>query len=215
MRKYELIIFDLDGTLADTSPGIINAHRHTASQMRIHLHKNALEGIIGGELLNTYRTRFGLSDGDARKAVDIYRKWYAEEGIHQAVPYEGMGELLRELKALNRKVAVATLKREDFAKTLLQELGLANYFDFIFGMDAADTLNKRLLIEKCMAAAKMKPDQTVLVGDSSNDLLGAAEAKVDFVGVTYGFGFSASEKKYEYYAHSPKEILESISRLEA
>lgn len=189
MKKYKLIIFDLDGTLADTSEGIYNAHRHTVEQMGIELHEDSLAGVIGGELLAIYQTRFGLSAECAREAVDTYRAWYQETGIFQAELYSGMDVLLAALKSQGMKLAVATLKREDFAVKLLKSLGVAQYFDVIYGMDHADTLNKSMLIEKCLRVNNGDKNSTVLVGDSLSDLQGAKNVEIDFLPVTYGFGF--------------------------
>lgn len=198
MKDYKLVIFDLDGTLADTSEGIYNAHRYTAEQMGIELYENSLVGVIGGELLSIYQTRFGLSAEKAREAVDIYRAWYQETGIFQAELYSGMDALLAALKSQGMKLAVATLKREDFAVKLLKSLGVAQYFDVIYGMDHADTLNKSMLIEKCLRVNNGDKNSTVLVGDSLSDLQGARLAEIDFIPVMYGFGFQNKDELPEY-----------------
>ena len=192
---YKLVIFDLDGTLADTSEGIYNAHRYTTQAMGIELKKHSLDGVIGGELLKIYQQRFSLDEENARRAVDIYRKWYQENGILQATLYDGMKDTLAFLKEQGYLLAVATLKREDFAKILLENLGVAEYFDWIYGMDREDTLNKEKLIRKCMVSADAVESETVLVGDSANDAKGAEACGVDFVAVTYGFGFTEDDRR--------------------
>ena len=82
MKKYNLIIFDLDGTLANTSKGILHYHKFTNTTMgRKTPTKKELDGIIGGPLLKTYIERFKFSEDDAKKAVEIYRLEYAKTGI--------------------------------------------------------------------------------------------------------------------------------------
>ena len=215
--KYKLVIFDLDGTLADTSQGIYNAHRHTANKMGIVLDENALNGVIGGELLQIYKERFYLADHEARRAVEIYRLWYQKNGIFQAEIYPGIVELLLDLKSKGIKLAVATLKREDFAKKMLEDMGVAKMFDHILGMDIEDTLNKEKLLRKCVELSNVKADETVLVGDSIYDAKGAGACEMNFIGVTYGFGFSDKKNinsvESIFVADTPKEVSDFLGSL--
>lgn len=191
MSAYRLIVFDLDGTLADTSPGIIECHRYANAAMgRPIADERLLEGIIGGPLYETYREWFGYPEDEARRAVEIYRAHYAEVGVAGSRLYPGMDRCLAALKEKGYRLAVATLKVETLARQLLDSLGVAGYFDVIHGMDGRDSLSKSGLIKKCMAELGAAPEETVLVGDSVHDAEGAAQAGVAFLGVTYGFGFT-------------------------
>ena len=216
-NKYKLVIFDLDGTLADTSQGIYNAHRYTADKMGIVLDENSLNGVIGGELLKIYKTRFQLDDDSSRKAVDIYRLWYQEKGIYQAEIYPGIEELLVNLKSNGMKLAVATLKREDFAKKMLEDMKVARMFDHILGMDIEDTLNKEKLLRKCVELVNVKTNEAVLIGDSMNDAKGADACEMDFIGVTYGFGFSDKKDINSvgaiFAADTPEEVSDFLGLL--
>lgn len=192
---YKLIVFDLDGTLADTSEGIYNAHRAVCAALKINLSEHSLDGVIGGALIDIYQERFGLSIDAARKAIDIYREWYQNYGIHQAAIYPGIEELLAKLQSMDFFLGVATLKREDFAVQMLSDMGIKKYFNCICGMDKKDTLNKELLIRECMRHTDASAKDTVLVGDTKSDYMGALKTKVDFIGVTYGFGFNLNTSK--------------------
>lgn len=188
--KYKLIIFDFDGTIADTSEGILDSHRYTLAAMGSSIpSKNILRSIIGGALLETYKKRFGLTENQARRAVNIYRERYAEIGIHKACLYPGVKEMISELKSQGYKIGVATLKAERFATCMLDEMGIIDYFDVICGMDDSDEHTKASLVRKCCASSGVDEHETVLVGDSDSDINGSIEAQVDFIGVTYGFGF--------------------------
>ncbi|SDH08646.1 haloacid dehalogenase-like hydrolase [Marvinbryantia formatexigens] len=127
-----------------------------------------------------------------------------------AVLYPGIEMLLSKLKEKNYKIGMATLKAEKFAKIMLSELGVDSYFDAVCGMDEDDRLTKALLIEKCCNFCDVEKSKTILIGDSNNDLLGAKEAGVHFVGVTYGFGFSKDEKYCFDSAHTTEEVLSVI-----
>lgn len=209
--KYKLVIFDFDGTIADTSPGILDAHRFALQAMSRQVPcESELRKVIGGNLLKTYISTFGFEEATARKAVQIYRARYAQAGIHMAHLYPGFTELLKGLKGLDCKIGVATLKAESFAKTMLFELGIDGYFDSVCGMDAQDGLSKSELVLKCCSLCGVDQTDAVLIGDSNNDWIGSQEARVDFIGVTYGFGF-VREKSYCFEtAETTDEVLALI-----
>ena len=194
-QDTKLIIFDFDGTIADTSGGILDSHRFALNAMGKEIPtEKELRGVIGGNLLKTYIDRFCFAEPDAREAVRIYRERYAEVGIHKAVLYPGFTEMVKKLKDKGYKVGVATLKAESFAKIMLKELGIASYFDEVCGMDPNDGLDKAGLILKCCDLCDCEKNEAILVGDSNNDYIGSQQSGVDFIGVTYGFGFKPGEK---------------------
>lgn len=211
MKKFKLIIFDLDGTLADTSRGIINCHKHANEKMGHPIYDEAvLASVIGGPLLDTYRTKFNYSDEDAKKAVNIYRDRYATEGFKEASLYPKMKETLAELKNRGYKLAVATLKAERFAIPLLKELGVGELFDLIHGVDDNDTHTKTSLVNLCIKELSVEPGDSVLVGDSLHDGVGAEKSGIDFIGATYGFGF---KKEGELEALNPYAKIDTPSNL--
>lgn len=211
---YKLIIFDLDGTLADTSIGILNCHRYANSEMGRPVTDAMLEGVIGGPLLRTYKEHFGYSDDDAQRAVSIYRKRYADIGFKEALLYEGMKEMLSSLKSRGYKLAVATLKAERFAIPMLEMLGISEYFDIIHGVDDNDTRTKSSLIDMCISELKETKETALLVGDSYHDALGANQSGVAFVAALYGFGFKTKSDlcEYPYVAtvSAPIELLDFL-----
>lgn len=189
-QNTKLVIFDFDGTIADTSEGIIDAHRFTLKAMERKCPSDyELRKVIGRNLFQTYMDTFGFDETEAKKAVKIYRNRYAGVGIHKATVYQGCEDLLMYLKGSGISIGVATLKAEIFTEVMLEELNIADFFDEICGMDPSDSEDKTSLILKCIEKNGCIKDRAVLVGDSINDLTGAKEAGIRFVGVTYGFGF--------------------------
>jgi len=208
----KLVVFDMDGTIADTSMGILNSHRHAHKMMGSPVPQiDVLRSVIGGPLLNSYITRFGFSPEDARTAVQYYRAYYAENGFAEAEVYEGFKETLQELKNKGCLIGVATLKAEKFVKPMLEVLGLTQYFDIIYGMDDKDTRTKTGLIDMCVKDAGVKKEETLMVGDSEHDMMGAQQSGVNFIGVTYGFGFKGELSDYGCkFCDKPLELLEYI-----
>ena len=206
--KYTLAIFDMDGTLADTSPGIIRCHQYAHRMMgRSEPEETILREVIGGPLLETYCGRFGFSEEDARRAVAFYRQRYAEKGIYEAVLYPGMKGTLKALREQGLLLGIATLKAERFAKEIVGYLGISDCFDAIFGMDERDQRSKSELIRLCMETLSVSRRETVLIGDSIHDWKGTREAQVDFIGVTYGFGLQKGARPEGIIlCHSPAEL---------
>ncbi len=206
------VIFDLDGTLADTSPGILNSHIHTLKATNLPIPAiDELRKLIGGPLLETYKKAFGFSEEDAVKAVKIYREYYATEGVNQAEIYDGISQMLENLKNAGCKLMVATLKAQKFARPLLEKLNVAKYFDYICGVDDNDTKTKTTLLLECIEFAGLPKEDVVLVGDSEFDCEGAKNTKIGFIGVTYGFGYK-KEMKIDgiVLCHSPEEIKRTV-----
>lgn len=210
-QNMKLVIFDFDGTIADTSEGILDSHRFALKAMGREIPcEDELRGVIGGNLLKTYIEKFGFAEPDAREAVRIYRERYAEVGIHKAVLYPGFADMVKMLKTRGYKAGVATLKAENFANIMLDEMKIASYFDAVCGMDEHDHLKKAGLIKKCCSLCEVDESSAILIGDSNNDSKGAEEAGVKFIGVTYGFGFTPDENYSFDTANKVVEILKYL-----
>ncbi|OUN20036.1 hypothetical protein B5G34_16240 [Flavonifractor sp. An82] len=209
---YDLAIFDMDGTIADTSLGIINSHRYAHKIMgRPVPSEEILYSVIGGPLLQTYTSRFGFSEPEARSAVAAYRDYYSNYGIHEASLYPGIEQTLKELFCNGVKLAMATLKKEEFSKIMLKKMGILNFFTVIYGMDKYDTRTKSQLIEMCMNTTGIPKDNSIMIGDSIHDLNGAKTCGISFLGVTYGFGFLPNQEYNIQLVSSAKEITRVVT----
>ncbi len=217
MKKYKAVIFDMDGTLVNTYRGIFNSYTHAAKQMGLLLPDDALVGAaIGAPLSEVFAKKFGLDEEAVRTAVTHYRSYYATNGFREIEMYEGMDKLLSYLKDNGYKLAVATLKREDFALAIVKDLGISELFDVVYGIDDKDELTKSDIINKCLGTLDIAPQDALYVGDSFYDAVGSAQSGLDFAAVTYGFGFKseADVKDYSYSCCADK-ATEIIDWLEA
>lgn len=195
-QNYELIIFDLDGTLLDTSPGIFNSVRFAIQQMGLPpISDDRLREFVGPPPTQMYQQVFGIAEADAAKATAYHRQYSKEKAIHEASVYPGMLQTLSCLKERGYRLAVATLKGQQIAEMVLQLYGLAEYFDAIVGMDPAETFTKCKTIQLAMELTHTTGN-ALMVGDSEYDAVGAAEAGVDFVGAVYGFGISNEDTRF-------------------
>ena len=199
MSPYQTIIFDLDGTLADTSEGIYNCIRYAQKMMGLPPITSAqMHSHIGPPMHESYEKNFHLTDHELERAVGYHKEYALTQGLYEASLYEGIPQLLSQLKSRGLKLAVATLKYEETAQKMLSFLKIAPLFDVICGTLSEVKLTKAQLLLKCVDLCQGEKNTTLLVGDSSYDALGAQEAGIDFLGVTYGFGFQTADDVNQY-----------------
>ncbi len=195
--SFKLAIFDLDGTLMDTSPGIFASANATIEKLGLPPEHNPeqLRKFIGPPITQCFVKVYDLDPSLIDKAVSIYRMEYNQHGRFGAKPYCGMEETLKELKRRGYLLAVGTLKYEPLASEMMEYFGLAPYFDSIRGSDAASSLSKADIINMVLLDLNVKAQETVLVGDTIHDQIGAQQAGVAFIAVDYGFGFPRGQHK--------------------
>ena len=192
MNKYEYAIFDLDGTILDTSEGIILAILQTMNEYKRQIpDRKILESFIGPPIQNSFQTLYSLSDAEAMKMANVFRNYYMRDDfLLKAVPYDGIYDLMDMLASVGVKIGIATYKREDYARRLLCAKGFDHYTEHMYGSDFEGRLKKKDIIRTCLE--KMNCDdygKAVYIGDSKGDADAAAEVGIDFVAVTYGYGF--------------------------
>ncbi|NCB01316.1 MAG: HAD family hydrolase [Spirochaetia bacterium] len=188
---HNTIIFDLDGTLVDTSKGIFATANYTMRELGYEELSDAqLRKFVGPPLAVCFRVACGLDEELILPACDIYRKEYAKGNMYLGEVYPGIVDLLTTLKTRNISLGVATLKHEDVAIEILKNKGLFNYFDTIRGSSTELLLSKADIIELALEDLHIEDtSKVIMVGDTPHDLDGALSVGVDFVAVDWGFGF--------------------------
>lgn len=214
MKEYKIAVFDLDGTLLDTSGGVLSAVKRTIKENNMEeIPGEKLFSFIGPPIQDSFIRAYQMSKEEAQEKADKFRNYYKQpEYLLDAVPYNGIFELMKQLCELGIKVAVATYKREDHAISVLKHFGFDKYADIMYGSDNNNKLKKMDIIEKCLKDAGVSDySQAVMIGDSDNDAIGAQQIGMDFLGVTYGFGFHSPEDVEVYpnvgCADTPMELL--------
>lgn len=195
MRKYDLAVFDLDGTILDTTEGVLAAVKYTIQKMGYRMPADEeLYSFIGPPIQNSFARFYGLSGDILQEIATIFRNQYKDFDLLKAKPYEGIYDTFQKMLDQGIIPAVATYKREDYAITLLSHYGFDRYTKIMYGADHENKLTKRDIIEKCILDAGIQDySKVVMIGDTVHDAKGAMEIGVDFIGVTYGFGFKKRE----------------------
>lgn len=199
--QYKGIIFDLDGTLLDTAEGVLSSIRYTISALNYTmLPESVLRTFIGPPVKLSLMKAYSLSEEEANQATEVFRTRYKDHDLFKASVYEGILPLLKALKEHGYLVGVATLKRQDYALTILEHFHIADYCDAICGSDAASKMRKTDVLNECLKKLGLSSKQAVLIGDTSSDGEGAQKSGVDFIAVTYGFGYTDAES---WSCHNP------------
>lgn len=216
---YKICLFDLDGTITDSAPGIVNSVIYALKKFGIEEEdREKLLQFIGPPLTESFHRFYGFSEEKSWKAVEYYREYYAENGIFECKVYEGMEETLRKLKESGRTLIVATSKPEVYAEQIIEHFGLAKYFDYVAGMELdGGRGTKAQVIEYALKTCKIRNTEEVLmIGDREHDVSGAKNHGIDCAGVLYGFG---SREELEragatYIVSRPEALVDVVENSE-
>lgn len=209
---YKNILFDLDGTLTDSAPGITNCVAYALEKFGIRVEdKSELNRFIGPPLIYSFKTFFGFSDKDAELATEYYRERFSTVGLYENALYPGIDVMLKHLKESGRRLLVATSKPEEFTVLILEHFGIKQYFTFICGNTLSESRpEKRDVLMYIMAKyPELSCENTVMVGDRCYDVEGAKAVSLPCIGVSYGFGTQDELEKA-----GASRIAASVSELE-
>lgn len=216
-KNFDLILFDLDGTLTDSGEGITKSVQYALSKFGIEeTDLNELRKFIGPPLIDSFEKYYGFSREDAVRAREIFNERYQPIGWKENRPYDGVEELLKELSSAGKMLGIATSKPADTANRVLSHFGLRDYFPVF----CAAPLNgiggeKAGRIRAAMEEAKTlgcKVENVIMVGDTKFDVLGAHECGVPCVGVTWGFAVEGEFESCdtEYIVNTVGELRELL-----
>lgn len=186
---YETVLFDLDGTLTDSGPGIMNAVRYALDKMGIEETDPAhLRSFIGPPLHENFSRLYDMDYDTAWTAVNTFREYYLDKGWMENEPYPGIPELLADLREAGKTLMVATSKPDATARRVLDHFDLTKYFHRIQGATFQDTHCQKADVIRMVLAECEHKKPVVMVGDRENDCHGAFQNNIPCIGVLYGYG---------------------------
>ena len=207
---WDVLLFDLDGTLTDSGPGIMHAAETALASFGIAgLSEQALRQFVGPPLVESFMKYYGFDREQARASVEIYREYFEDKGMFENAVYPGIPELLDGLKKDGYKLYVATSKPEQYSVKIIEHFGLAEYFEMVGGADMNETrVHKGDVIRYVMESCGFTDSsEIVMVGDRENDMNGAKQNHMESVGVLYGYG-SREELENSGAGHIAKTVEE-------
>ncbi len=209
--KIQNVLFDLDGTLTDSSPGIVNSIQYALDKMGIQEHDTQkLTSFVGPSLYKTFSENYFPTEAEVKQAMVFYREYFAETGIFENALYTGVPELLESLKSEGKKIALATAKPTFFAKIILQHFHINSYFDVVIGshLTGTRTEKKEIIHEVKDQLGLPLGENCVMIGDREYDIIGGKHHEMRTIGVSYGYAKSGELDliQPDFIVHSPLEI---------
>lgn len=215
--EYKYILFDLDGTLTESGPGIMNSVSYALEKMGITVeNKEELKKFIGPPLTDSMMQYYGMSEAEAEQGVVYYREYYREKGIFENSVYSGIPEALGRLKDAGKVLAISTSKPEVFAVKIAKHYFLDSFFDIICGATLdGSRVKKADVIRYTLGALGVEDKEhgkVLMIGDRKHDILGAKENGTASMGVLYGYGdrLELTSAGADYMAASPEEAAAKI-----
>ena len=186
--RYRTILFDFDGTLFDTVEGITKSIQYA---LRKHGREEPLDRLrcfAGPPLVDKFMEVYGVSQAEAEQLVVDFRERYVPVGVYESRPFPGIRGLLDALRAAGLKTAVATSKPQPMAELLLDRANMRDRFDAVAGSSPGLNNEKKWqIVMRAMELCASEPADTVLIGDTKYDALGAARAGIPCIGVAWGY----------------------------
>jgi phosphoglycolate phosphatase len=182
------VVFDIDGTLLDSAPGIVAGFQHALRSVGFEPpDEAALRSDLGPPVGNIF-TALGLPEADLERAVGAYRQFYLSEGLQQSRPYDGVLEVLDRLRDAGTVLATATAKRTNIAQAIIEHHGLTHYFAVVNGTDDVRSTKTATLGYTLELLGQPATAHVTMVGDRYSDVTAAQECGVAPIAVTWGYG---------------------------
>lgn len=204
------IIFDLDGTISKSAPGILNAFEYALEKMGETYSRDDLYKYIGPPLRDSFVKELGEDLAD--QGVDFYREYYFNKGLFETEIYDGIKDLMENLNSGSYKIYLATSKGEESSKKILDYFGILDYFSYVSGSENNKNTKKKV-IDHLLKENNLKSSESIMIGDRSYDIEAANNLEIKTIAVTYGYGNKEEFEKASFIANSPYEIINIIEKL--
>lgn len=210
--SYQMILFDLDGTLTDPKTGITKSVQYALAKFNIdEPDLDKLIPFIGPPLVESFQEFYSLSKEEAQTAVGYYREYFTQYGMYENAVYPGIKEMLAKLVDAGKELIIATSKPTVFSEKILEYFGMLPYFKAIVGSNLdGSRIHKTEIIDYILAGIPhIAKADIVMVGDRKHDIIGAQNNGIDAIAVSYGYGGLE-----ELQQAGPSLIISSVNDLE-
>jgi len=213
MKNFDTLLFDLDGTLTDSTEGILGCLVYAIERMGFEVPEDTNK-FLGPPIRQSFAEFLGMNGEQVDEAVRIFRERYSDTGLFENRVYDGITGMLERLKNGGKRLMVATSKPQVYAVRIFERFGLAQYFEIVGGAELDGSRDyKDQVIEYVLAKAGITDRSTVLmIGDRRQDVLGAHKTGLKCMGILWGFGSmeELTQAGADYIARTPQEAADML-----
>jgi len=202
-----IILFDLDGTIIDQKTTILKCLNILLKKYDTSYSIDELMPLIGKPLKEIIKRKVG-SEKLAKKLRMEYREIYVKNYLEETKIYDGVKELLMELRKRKIKTGIITSKLGDVARSFLKDLKIAHLFDIIVGEGDAEMKPSPAPVIRACKTLKEKPENCIMVGDSEDDVISGKKAGAKTIAVLWGY-----RNRKELEKENPDYVVESVGEL--
>lgn len=214
MANFDSVIFDFDGTIADTGEGVFEGIRYAIRMEGLEQPDDIqIRKFIGPPLIDSFQKLYpGIEDDCVTRLLIHYRAKYSVDGIYKFSLYDGMAELLQTLKDNSVKTGIASSKPEMFISHILKTCDLEKYFDAAAGTSNDESINTKEAIVRDARHRLGDDEKVLMVGDRKFDIIGAHDAGVPCAAVLFGYGNREEFEEYkaDYIAKDCNDLKKII-----
>ena len=212
MPRFDTAIFDLDGTLTDSAPGIINSIRYAVNKLGYREMTDAeLRSCVGPPLAEYIMKLLNISEASSLEFLKAYREYFAQKGIYENNVYPGVLDMLACLRKSGVRLMLCTGKPEPYAREVLRHFSLITYFDDVLGPTFEGKYNDKAegLAELLRRSGAVN---CIMAGDRKYDIIAARANRISSAGVLWGYGSKEelNASGADYMVNSPLELVELI-----
>lgn len=197
MKDKKYLLFDLDGTVSDSAPGVIASAKYAMEKMGVGIPDDSVMArFLGPPLSYSFHTYAGIPEDKVDEAIRLYREHYRVEGIYMNTLYPGAAEFFDTARSRGKVLLIASSKPLPFVNEVLRYLGVAKYFDYVSAADfSSKHISKAGIVTRAMDMAGASAGDCVMIGDRCYDVDGAKENGIPCVGIVNGSMFENELKE--------------------
>jgi phosphoglycolate phosphatase len=210
-QRYDLILFDLDGTLTDPKPGITRSVQFALARLGVTVaDPDELVPFIGPPLAESFGRFYDFDAAQCRLAIEHYRERFASVGLYENAVYPGIPELLERLITAGTTLAIASSNPTVYVERILAHFALDRHFATVTGsnLDYTRVAKEEVVDHVLSLHPGINAARTVMVGDREHDIFGARQHGLETIAAGYGYGSAA-----ELTAAGPLAIAKTVTEL--
>ena len=214
-KKIKCILIDLDGTIINSGPDLIDSLNFVLKNQNIEpIESKVIGSLVGGGakamIIRAYEHLKVKPPLNIDSLIEEFLEFYFMNCSNKSYLYPNVFNTLKKLKSEFR-IALCTNKKQYITEKILVDFKIDNFFDCVLGSNSKIKLKPDIeMLEYCLNECHVKPEQAIMVGDSSNDIIPAKALSIKSIYVTYGFGKIEESIKPDYVIDSFNEVLKVL-----